>query len=293
MEKSLKEEVLTTLITHKHFKELPQHYQAKLIKEISNIYKHHEGKALPDNLYDDYYQEYYHSTSIGPIQEAYHKFVNPVLGLLKEKEEVYILDIGAGMFVNSGILAYELSKLNIKTNIISVDKKTTSFISLNHPSDEFRKSFYKNNFSIKSKNLNWQLILIDARKIRFESIFDGILHDGFSPYRNPSLWSLDFLNILYKSLKLGGAWVSYSSNKSLQGSLEFLGFDIEFIPSIGRKRPSIRAIKTLNPKPLPSKDPYKIPMRDINLNSKESYIIVDYFLRVYSLILLQKIEVLP
>ncbi|GAB6078688.1 MnmC family methyltransferase [Hydrogenobaculum acidophilum] len=285
MEKSLKEKVLTTLKNDRRFKRLPDKFQDILIKEVSNIYKPVKVDNIDyPNIYDDYYQEFYHSITTGPLEEAYNKFVNPSLELLKEKSVVNVLDIGAGMFVNSSVLTEELLKENKRVNIVSVDKKIPPFIELNHPSDEIRYSFYKSNFSLEDKQINWKLFIMDARKIRFENYFDVILHDGFSPYKNPSLWSLDFLNNLFKSLKRGGIWISYTSNKSVECSLRFLGFKIDFIKGVGRKRPSIRAVKgTEFFNMFATKDPYFIPIRDKGLNHSEEAIISDYFLRVYFL----------
>jgi Uncharacterized conserved protein len=286
MEKSLKERVLITLKNDKRFYILSERYQEILLKELSNIYKENAYTLNTDqaNIYDEYYNEFYHSITTGPLEEAYSKFVNPVLGLLKEKSVINVLDIGSGMFVNSGVLAYELLKLGKSVNIISVDKKIPPFIALNHDSDEIRYMLYKNNFYINSKNLNWQVVLEDARALKTNMMFDIILHDGFSPYRNPSLWTLDFLYLLYKNIKEEGIWISYTSNKSVQSSLSFLNFKIDFIAPVGRKRPSIMALKTPKHKSnIDFQNPYAIPMRDITLNTDEEEIISDYFIRVYLL----------
>lgn len=281
MGKSLKEQVLTTLKNSNRYKTLPSKYQEILYKELSNIYKENTLKSNYPNIYDNYYQEFFHSISLGPIEEAYNKFVNPVLELLERKDTVNILDIGSGMFVNSACLAYELMNMDIKVNIISVDKKVPNFVVLNHKTDDLRALFYKNNFLLKDKYLNWRLLTKDARSICCHS-FDVVLHDGFSPYKNPSLWSLDFLNIIFKSLKPMGIWVSYTSNKSVEASLRFLGFRVDFMPSFGRKSPSMRALK-ISSKSIISKNPYAIPMRDKSLKEPEANIITDYFLRVYTL----------
>jgi hypothetical protein len=116
---------LITLKNDKRFYILSERYQEILLKELSNIYKENAYTLNTDqaNIYDEYYNEFYHSITTGPLEEAYSKFVNPVLGLLKEKSVINVLDIGSGMFVNSGVLAYELLKLGKSVNIISVDKK--------------------------------------------------------------------------------------------------------------------------------------------------------------------------
>jgi hypothetical protein len=286
MEKNLKEKVLTTLRTDNRFYNIKEHLREVLLKEVSNIYKPniYSSHINQTNLYDEYYNEFYHSITTGPLEEAYSKFINPVLGFLKEKSVINVLDIGSGMFVNSGVLAYELLKLNKTINIISIDKKLTPFIALNHASDEIRYLLYKNNFSVNSNRLTWQVILEDARTLKTNMMFDIILHDGFSPYKNPSLWTLDFLYILYKSLKQEGVWISYTSNKSVQSSLNFLNFKIDFIEPVGRKRPSMMALKIAKHKSnIDFQNPYAIPMRDITLNADEDKIISDYFIRVYIL----------
>ncbi|MGC8588043.1 MAG: MnmC family methyltransferase [Hydrogenobaculum sp.] len=286
MEKSLKEQVLTTLRTDNRFYNIKEHLRDVLLKEVSNIYKPniHSSHTNQTNLYDEYYNEFYHSITTGPLEEAYSKFVNPVLGFLKEKSVINVLDIGSGMFVNSGVLAYELLKLNKTINIVSIDKKLPPFIALNHASDEIRYLLYESNFSVKSSRLTWQVILKDARTIKTNTMFDIILHDGFSPYKNPSLWTLDFLYILYKSLKQEGIWISYTSNKSVQSSLNFLNFKIDFVEPVGRKRPSMMAFKTAKHKSnIDLQNPYAIPMRDITLSADEDKIISDYFIRVYIL----------
>jgi len=155
---------LITLKNDKRFYILSERYQEILLKELSNIYKENTQILHIDqtNLYDEYYNEFYHSITTGPLEEAYSKFVNPVFGLLREKTIINVLDIGSGMFVNSGVLAYELLKLGKSVNIISIDKKIPPFIALNHDSDEIRYMLYKNNFYINSNNLTWQVVLDDV-----------------------------------------------------------------------------------------------------------------------------------
>lgn len=77
-----------------------------------------------------------------------------------------------------------------------------------------------------------------------DDTYDALYQDAFSPDANPELWTEDFFANLYRTLKPGGALVSYSVKGEVRRRLQRLGFTVQKRPGPpGGKREMLVAVK--------------------------------------------------
>ena len=67
--------------------------------------------------------------------------------------------------------------------------------------------------------------------------------DGFSPTRNPEVWTPDFVARLAGALAPGGVLSTYSAAGHVRRSLQAAGLHVERRPGAPGKRECLRAVK--------------------------------------------------
>lgn len=245
-------------------------------------------------LIHPHYGEPYHSLSAGAVRECLEKFLLPS-GLLEKArgyKKVSILDIGFGLGYNVAVAIKKLKEINpfIEIDIISFEKKVPLYIP---PMPEEYKDVHKkildNLPCFEKEGINLRLYLGDARE-RIKEVKDfkahAVFHDAFSPYKNPELWSIDFLREIKRLMDLKGVWVSYTSSLPVRKALKNLGFSIANTKNVGRKRGGTRAYlegeDELSQRDLEriNSSPYAIPFLDPSLDRKPLDILIDYRIRV-------------
>ncbi|MDQ7082077.1 MAG: MnmC family methyltransferase [Aquificota bacterium] len=142
----------------------------------------------------------------------------------------------------------------------------------------------------ESGNVRVRLLLGDARKriyevLRFEA--DAVFHDPFSPFKNPELWTLDFLKLVKEALSPEGVWVSYTSALPVRRALFDLGFRVGESVPVGRRRGGTVASLRCEVPELPREtllkirtSPYSVPMRDPDLCWDALRILAEYRISV-------------
>jgi len=240
------------------------------------------------------YGEPYHSLTAGAIGECIEKFLRPS-GLLEKAEGskiIRVVDVGFGLGYNVAVMLKHLRdvKEDIAIDVISFEKELPKEVP---PPPEgylpYWKLLWENIPSFEKDGISFRLFLGDAREMvkEIESFdADAIFHDGFSPYKNPELWTLDFLALLTKLLKRDGVWVSYTSSLAVRKALKLLGFNLQGTSPVGRKRGGTRAGFEIE-ESLPEEEarklensPFAVPFRDPTLNRDPLHILTDYGLRV-------------
>jgi tRNA U34 5-methylaminomethyl-2-thiouridine-forming methyltransferase MnmC len=208
------------------------------------------------SLFSEQFGENYHS-KYGAIQESMHVFIEAGLFYkFKMQDDVSVLGIGFGSGLNAfltyletvkrqksvyyeAIEAYpvpveEAAKLNFPELLESQDQK--HIFDYMHQSDWEKEHKFSTQFIFK-KSLN------KFENIVAEDKFDLIFFDAFAPSTQPELWEPPVLSIMYKALKSGGIFVTYSAKGSVKRNLKALGFALENLPGPPGKREMIRAIK--------------------------------------------------
>ena len=246
-------------------------------------------------LIHEEYGEPYHSVTAGAVRECVDKFVKPsgILKKARELEEISILDIGFGLGYNVAIALTLLKEVNrnICVRIISLEKELPNKVPpLQGQFGNYHGRLLENPDQLRDESISFELMLGDARKTigsigNFKA--DVVFHDPFSPYRNPEMWTYDFLRCVKEYMKEEGVWVSYTSSLSVRSSLYELGFKVGSSEPVGRKRGGTVASLKATIKPLNKNEkqkllnsPYACPMRDPHLNWDYLRILADYRLRV-------------
>lgn len=240
------------------------------------------------------YGEPYHSVSAGALKECLEKFLYPsdILRRAEKLRQVYLLDIGFGLGYNISVAVKELREVNPKLEIfiLSFEKELPAQVpDMPEAYRYYHRLFWDHMPEFEKEGISFKLLLGDAReRIREVSRFKAhaVFHHAFSPYRNPELWTLEFLREVKKLMHSEGVWVSYTSSLSVRSALKELGFKLASTQSVGRKRGGTKAYFYGEERLSPEEEkkllysPYAIPMLDPKLDAEPLAILIDYRLRV-------------
>ncbi len=241
-------------------------------------------------FYHPGFKQHFH-TLAGAATEAVSKFVEP--SKLKDRlavGPVKLLDIGFGLGYNAcsavkcaieqgGFLDITTLELDIKTLQAGLAVFEPESLEYQIIADLIEKGTWQ------SGKVSVRLITGDARitvRQLEKSINDVIFFDGFSPDKNPELWTYDFLRNLSLTLKPDGIMTTYSSAFPVIGALIRSGLVVGVSEAFGRKKGGTVAAfdSNLIVVPLPEKEAgivmkstAGIPYRDpTGLSSKNAMI---------------------
>ena len=200
----------------------------------------HSLELSKDGSYTAYskeYDEHYHSTRDGALQESLLKHVIPAFKIKKHLDEINILDICFGLGFNTLATIYYHHKNNstCRLNIYSPELDETLINSLNsfvYPEEfeglEMIISELIKNKSYTKNNLHVELFIGDAREYikKFNNHFDIVYQDAFSPSKNPMLWTLEYFSDIKKSIKEDAVVTSYSIALPTRLALFENGFNV-------------------------------------------------------------------
>ncbi|KAF0114579.1 MAG: hypothetical protein FD150_1465 [Rhodobacteraceae bacterium] len=87
-------------------------------------------------------------------------------------------------------------------------------------------------------NLTAQVIIGDARQTlpAWGQKADAWFLDGFSPAKNPELWTPDLLHHVARHAAPGGTFATYTAAGHVRRALAEAGFSVTRVPGFGRKR---------------------------------------------------------
>lgn len=93
-------------------------------------------------------------------------------------------------------------------------------------------------------NLRLQLIVGDARKElpRWKEAADAWFLDGFSPAKNPELWSPELMGAVGLHTACNGTCATYTAAGFVRRGLAEAGFDVKRVKGFGRKRHMTRGV---------------------------------------------------
>lgn len=86
--------------------------------------------------------------------------------------------------------------------------------------------------------LHLKIVLGDARETlaSWDGAADAWFLDGFSPARNPELWTPDLLHQVARHTRPEGTAATYSAARAVRAGLADAGFVVERVSGFGRKR---------------------------------------------------------
>ena len=133
-------------------------------------------------------------------------------------------------------------------------------------------------------NIKINYFFADARtSIRdLQDKHDFIFHDGFTPHKQPLLWTFDFLKLMKNLIKEDGIFSTYSNSTPVRSALSELGFYLGKILIDGKQFGTIASLsKDKIENPLNDyeygilKTKSGIPYRDENLNLSTKEILIN------------------
>ena len=92
--------------------------------------------------------------------------------------------------------------------------------------------------SIRTDRLHADIIIGDARDTlaAWDGKADAWFLDGFSPAKNPELWSPELMAHVGRHTARGGTFATYTAAGHVRRSLDDAGFDVSRVKGFGRKR---------------------------------------------------------
>ncbi|MCP3966444.1 MAG: TIGR01212 family radical SAM protein [Lentisphaerae bacterium] len=196
-------------------------------------------------LYHPGFRQHFH-TLAGAHSEADKKFIEPskLLERLQREKTVSVLDIGFGLGYNA-VAAIETAEnaasgfLNVTT--LEMDQRALEAAQHLFPEESLHFKVISSllcSGSWSGKYSRIKLITGDARHsvTQLNETFDCIFMDGFSPDKNPELWSYDFIRQLTVKLSSLGIINTYSSAFTVRGAFVRLGLSVGESAAFGRKR---------------------------------------------------------
>ncbi len=202
------------------------------------------GDGSP-SLYHPKYRQHFH-TLAGARSEAEKKFIEPVhlRRRLEKQDRVKLLDIGFGLGYNAlaalnAAAAAGAGKLRITT--LENDLQVLSAALNLFAADSLHAAVIKSLLDTGRWRGDFAEIVLKAGDARaslpeLKDKFDCIFMDGFSPDKNPELWTYDFIRELSGLLTENGLIVTYSSAYPVRGALLRCGLLVGETNAFGRKR---------------------------------------------------------
>lgn len=187
-------------------------------------------------LYNEMFDENYHSVSCGALQESYEKHIKPVFSF-KDKfgDKITILDVCFGLGYNAFGAILLAEKHNICLDIISpeIDENIFARLKILEYPIELKPILpilkeLESNGEASYKNSHIKLVFGDLRKTLplVDKKFDAIFQDPFSPKKNSALWSVEYFSQIYAKLNDFAVLTTYSQASSIRLSMYEAGFNV-------------------------------------------------------------------
>ncbi len=182
----------------------------------------HKAVQSDDGSYTAYskeFDEHYHSTRDGALNESLSKHVTPALKHTQDRDEITILDICFGLGFNTLATLYALKDTSTKVTIYSPEfdeELVASLIDFSYPEafDEFKDIIrsLSQKQKYESDKVNIYIYLGDARTFVRETKekFDIVYQDAFSPKNNPMLWTDEYFRDIAALMKEDAILTTYS-----------------------------------------------------------------------------------
>lgn len=191
-------------------------------------------------LYNEMFDENYHSISCGALMESYEKHIKPVFGFKDHfGDKISILDVCFGLGYNAFGAMLLADTQNLCLDIISPEIDENIFArlkKLEYPT-EFMPILpilkeLESKGEAQYKDSTIKLLFGDLRKTlpQLDKKFDAVFQDPFSPKKNSSLWSVEYFSELFSKLNSFAILTTYSQASSVRLSMYEAGFNVYDLP---------------------------------------------------------------
>ncbi len=192
-------------------------------------------------LFNETYQEYYHSTK-GAVEESFEKFVKPCkIAELAKTGKIRILDVCFGVGYNSAaaIDAALESNPNCKIEIIGLENDQNILDEIKNLNPAFK--YYNIIKGDKSDpKIKLKILLGDARETikQVKDKVDAVFFDPFSPKVCPELWTAKFFKDIKNIMNPCAILTTYSCARIVRDNMKANGFIVKDGPILGRRGPA-------------------------------------------------------
>lgn len=205
------------------------------------------------SLYVKELDEHYHSV-YGAVTESVHVFIEAGLKAVSG-DHINIFEIGFGTGLNAFLTLAEilgsgktvhytgLEKYPLEAGILGslnyasfFPKDEGEFFHLLHKAPWNERTEINDEFMLEKKEG-------DIRSLDIRDQFDLVYFDAFSPDKQPELWTIDIFFRIFRSMKPGSIFTTYSSKGQVRRNLTAAGFRVEKLPGPHGKRDMTRAWK--------------------------------------------------
>ncbi|WP_457639854.1 tRNA (5-methylaminomethyl-2-thiouridine)(34)-methyltransferase MnmD [Persephonella sp.] len=204
-----------------------------------------------ETLFNEEFNEAYHSTKAGAYTESLHKFVLPtkIKEISAKRGEVHILDVGFGLGYNVAVALKEAVKANpdVYLHIVSVEKDTEVINRIKelelpeHLQDVYTDitsgKMENSIYTAEGKNFQLKILFGEGRQVikNLKGSFDAVFFDPFSPKVNTEMWTVNLFREIKRLLKSRGILATYSASLAVRKGLLEAGFKIGLVEPVGRK----------------------------------------------------------
>jgi tRNA U34 5-methylaminomethyl-2-thiouridine-forming methyltransferase MnmC len=197
--------------------------------------------------------ECYHSTH-GAIQESRHIFIEA--GLKQSlKMEISVLEIGFGTGLNAFLTLLESEGSGKRIRYTSLELfpvEVEKALMLNYPEElapdkrDLFDRMHTSPWNVETEiTPGFSLIKIetDFTGYMFESNFDVVYFDAFSPEKQPEMWSKELFERIYAHCNSGAVLTTYCAKGVVRRAMQDAGFRVERLQGPPGKREILRGLK--------------------------------------------------
>lgn len=202
-------------------------------------------------------KEHYHSV-FGALAESLHVFIGAGLErVMPGKAQADILEVGFGTGLNAILTLARAAENNCSVFYTAIEKHPLSpgiVRQLNYPEmkgltgyraqfDRLHEAPWDTRVEI-SESFCFEKRLLDLHDFHpVPDSYDLVYFDAFGPDVQPEMWTTIIFERLYRSMRSGGALVTYSTKGEVKRNLKSVGFMIGKLPGPPGKREMLRAFR--------------------------------------------------
>jgi tRNA U34 5-methylaminomethyl-2-thiouridine-forming methyltransferase MnmC len=183
----------------------------------------------------------------GGLEETRHVFLtgNDLPDRLRDGFRIAELGFGTGLNLLATLLSHRgpghvqyTSFEAFPMSAPDIARALTAFPVLAEIAQPFLQQWAEGATVLQFPNLTATIILGDARKTlpAWREKADAWFLDGFSPAKNPELWSPELMHEVARHTKPGGTFATYTAAGHVRRALAEAGFAVTRQPGFGRKR---------------------------------------------------------
>jgi len=207
-------------------------------------------------LYSSEFDECYHSTNDGALNETLQKHIIPAFTLAPHKDKLVILDICFGLGYNTLATIYycKLHQISTKIEIISPELDIALVKDLQNFTypEEFATlrpiiEQLSQNLHYKDEQFDIKILIGDARVLlpNIKQKIDIIYQDAFSHKKNPLLWTKEYFDMLRKLCNEDAIMTTYSSATPVRMGMCESGFKLFAPPKSSVRSGTIASLRML------------------------------------------------